>query len=140
MAIGERIHFFRTLRGMTQKYLGARLGFDEKSADVRIAQYESGTRSPKDNYLALLAETLGVSPLALSVPNIDSYDGLMHKIFMASRLQILMEKSVLALRSSITHPILSFLTTSLPGMSRQASFVKVKFRKKNMTNGVTTTP
>ena len=81
MAIGERIHFFRTLRGMTQKYLGARIGFDEKSADVRIAQYESGARSPKDNYLALLAETLGVSPLALSVPNIDSYDGLMHTLF-----------------------------------------------------------
>ena len=81
MAIGERIHFFRTLRGMTQKYLGARLGFDEKSADVRIAQYESGNRSPKDNYLALLADTLGVSPLALSVPNIDSYDGLMHTLF-----------------------------------------------------------
>ena len=76
MAIGERIHFFRTLRGMTQKYLGVRLGFDEKSADVRIAQYESGTRSPKDNYIALLADTLGVSPLALSVPDIDSYDGL----------------------------------------------------------------
>ena len=66
---------------MTQKYLGARLGFDEKSADVRIAQYESGARSPKDNYLALLADTLGVSPLALSVPNIDSYDGLMHTLF-----------------------------------------------------------
>ena len=49
MAIGERIHFFRTLRGMTQKYLGVRLGFDEKSADVRIAQYEShrGRNSPK---------------------------------------------------------------------------------------------
>ena len=59
MAIGERIHFFRPLRGMTQKYLGVRLGFDEKSADVRIAQYESGTRSPKDNYIALLADTLG---------------------------------------------------------------------------------
>ncbi len=81
MAIGERIHFFRTLRGMTQKYLGICLGFDEKSADVRIAQYESNTRCPKDNYLALLADTLGVSPLALSVPNIDSYDGLMHTLF-----------------------------------------------------------
>ena len=34
MAIGERIHFFRTLRGMTQKYLGMALGFPEKSADV----------------------------------------------------------------------------------------------------------
>ena len=27
MAIGERIHFFRLLRGMTQKYLGIALGF-----------------------------------------------------------------------------------------------------------------
>ena len=34
MAIGERIHFFRLLRGMTQKYLGMALGFPEKSADV----------------------------------------------------------------------------------------------------------
>ena len=40
MAIGERIHFFRTLRGMTQKYLGMALGFPEKSADVRLAQNE----------------------------------------------------------------------------------------------------
>ena len=27
MAIGERIHFFRLLRGMTQKYLGMAVGF-----------------------------------------------------------------------------------------------------------------
>ena len=38
MAIGERIHFFRLLRGMTQKYLGMTLGFPEKSADVRLAR------------------------------------------------------------------------------------------------------
>ena len=31
MAIGERIHFFRTLRGMTQKYLGMAVGFPERS-------------------------------------------------------------------------------------------------------------
>lgn len=35
MAIGERIHFFRLLRGMTQKYLGTAVGFPERSADVR---------------------------------------------------------------------------------------------------------
>ena len=45
MAIGERIHFFRLLRGMTQKYLGMALGFPEKSADVRLAQYETGSRT-----------------------------------------------------------------------------------------------
>ena len=39
MAIGERINFFRNMRGMTQKYLGMHVGFPEKSADVRLAQY-----------------------------------------------------------------------------------------------------
>ena len=52
MAIGERIHFFRTLRGMTQKYLGMALGFPEKSADVRLAQYENGSRTPKADVYA----------------------------------------------------------------------------------------
>ena len=41
MAIGERIHFFRIMRGMTQKYLGMLVGFPERSADVRLAQYET---------------------------------------------------------------------------------------------------
>ncbi len=31
MAIGERIHFFRIMRGMTQKYLGMLVGFPERS-------------------------------------------------------------------------------------------------------------
>ena len=30
MAIGERIRFFRNLRGMTQKYLGQVVGFPGK--------------------------------------------------------------------------------------------------------------
>ena len=78
MAIGERIHFFRLLRGMTQKYLGMALGFPEKSADVRLAQYETGSRTPKADLTAALAQVLDVSPHALSVPDIDSYVGLMH--------------------------------------------------------------
>ena len=81
MAIGERIHFFRTMRGMTQKYLGMLLGFPEKSADVRLAQYETGARTPKADLTASLANALGVSPLALSVPDIDSYLGIMHTLF-----------------------------------------------------------
>ena len=81
MAIGERIHFFRLLRGMTQKYLGMALGFPEKSADVRLAQYETGSRTPKTDLTAALAEVLDVSPHALSVPDIDSYIGLMHTLF-----------------------------------------------------------
>ena len=81
MAIGERIHFFRSMRGMTQKYLGQLMGFPEKSADVRLAQYETGTRTPKADLINSLANALDVSPLALSVPDIDSYLGLMHTLF-----------------------------------------------------------
>ncbi|MEI3163642.1 MAG: helix-turn-helix transcriptional regulator [Lachnospirales bacterium] len=81
MAIGERIRFFRNLRGMTQKYLGTVVGFPEKTADIRMAQYESGSRTPKADLTNKLAEVFGISPQALSVPEIDSYIGLMHTLF-----------------------------------------------------------
>ena len=51
MATGERIRHIRNLRGMTQKQLGMAIGFDEKTADIRIAQYESGTRTLKEKLL-----------------------------------------------------------------------------------------
>ena len=81
MAIGERIRFFRNLRGMTQKYLGQAVGFEEKNADVRTAQYESGKRTPKADLTKSLANVLDVSPHALDVPDIDSNIGLMHTLF-----------------------------------------------------------
>jgi len=66
---------------MTQKWLGIAIGFDEKTADVRMAQYESGTRTPKDNYVADIAGALSVSPKALDLPDIDTYVGLAHTLF-----------------------------------------------------------
>jgi len=81
MAIAERIHFFRNLRGLTQKALGLLLEFPESSADVRIAQYETGKRTPKDEVKADLAVHLGISALALTVPDIDTFEGLMHTLF-----------------------------------------------------------
>ena len=81
MAIGERIRFIRNLRGMTQKYLGQIIGFPEKTADIRMAQYESGTRTPKADITEALAQALSVSPNALSVPDIDTDIGLMHTLF-----------------------------------------------------------
>lgn len=81
MAIGERIRFFRNLCGMTQKYLGQVVGFPEKTADIRMAQYESGSRTPKADLTNKLAEVFDISPQALSVPDIDSYIGLMHTLF-----------------------------------------------------------
>ncbi len=81
MAIGERIRFIRNLRGMTQKWLGQAVGFPEKTADVRMAQYESGSRTPKEDLVKALANVLEVSPLALSIPDIDSDLGFIHTLF-----------------------------------------------------------
>ena len=81
MAIGERIRFFRNLCGMTQKYLGQVVGFPEKTADIRMAQYESVSRTPKADLTNKLAVVFDISPQALSVPDIDSYIGLMHTLF-----------------------------------------------------------
>lgn len=49
--IGERIGFFRRLHNYTQKELGKLLGFSDKTCDVRVAQYESGDRVPKEEML-----------------------------------------------------------------------------------------
>ena len=81
MATGERIRRIRNLRGMTQRQLGLAIGFDEKTADVRIAQYESGARTPKEKLLADIAAALNVSPRALDLPDMDSYVGLAHTLF-----------------------------------------------------------
>lgn len=81
MAIGERIRYFRNLRGMTLKILGVKVGINDKNADVRMAQYESGSRTPKGNLVNALAKALSVSPCALHVPDIDSSIGIIHTFF-----------------------------------------------------------
>lgn len=81
MAIGERIRLLRTLRGMTQRALGLAVGFPEKNAHIRVAQYESGARVPKAELTAVLAEVLHVAPQALQTPDIDTPVGLMHTLF-----------------------------------------------------------
>lgn len=81
MAIDERIWFFRNLKGMTQKYLGMQVGFLEQTPSIHIAQYESGSRTPKPELTKNLAKVFGVSTRALTIPDIDSYNGLMHTLF-----------------------------------------------------------
>ena len=76
MSPGRRIRHFRMLRGMTQKALGIAAGFPPETADIRIAQYESGARTPKHALLCALAEALGVSPSALDIPRIKSREAL----------------------------------------------------------------
>ena len=81
MAIGNRIKWFRNMRNLTQKELGAKVGFPFNATDVRIAQYESEKRIPKDDMVNKLAAILGVSPSAIKVPEIDTDIGVMHTLF-----------------------------------------------------------
>lgn len=81
MAIGKRIRFFRTLKNLTQKELGLKLRYPERAADVRVAQYESETRVPKEDTIEKLSYIFDVSPNALKVPDIDSDIGFMHTLF-----------------------------------------------------------
>ena len=74
MSPGRRIQHYRMLRGMTQKALGIAAGFPPATADIRIAQYESGARTPKHALLCTLAEALGVSPSALDIPHIKIHE------------------------------------------------------------------
>ena len=75
MKIGEKIKRVRLHRHMKQRELGELVGFTDGAAN-RIAQYESGARTPKHALLCTLAEALGVSPSALDIPRIKSREAL----------------------------------------------------------------
>ena len=62
MKQGKRLKTFRCHRNMTMKQLGMALGFDESTAAIRIAQYESDTRSPKPDVSHAMAKALNVHP------------------------------------------------------------------------------
>lgn len=81
MPVGERIRFFRRRKGMTLKQLGVEVGFPEPSAEVRVAQYEAGSRTPKEGCAGDIAQVLGVSPGALRVPDDTSPQGILHTLF-----------------------------------------------------------
>lgn len=63
MVLGNKIKRVRTFRGMTQRELGMQLGYREQSADVRVAQYESGYRVPKKSTLVQMAKILNINPI-----------------------------------------------------------------------------
>ena len=71
MAVGDRIKRVRNFRGMTMKELGMAVGFDEKSADVRIAQYENNSRKPKEELMRKIAAALDVSEAYLEDPTMN---------------------------------------------------------------------
>ena len=60
MTIGQKIRMFRKERHLTLRELGELAGFPNRG-DVRIAQYENGSRIPKNEILNRIASALGVT-------------------------------------------------------------------------------
>lgn len=81
MTVGERIKRVRNFRGITQKELDITIGFDEKRADIRVAQYESNTGTPKEGLLRKIAEVLEVDFRSLYEPTLYAAEDIMHSLF-----------------------------------------------------------
>lgn len=80
-SFGQRLKFVRRFRRLTQKELGILMGYSEKTADVRIAQYEKNARTPKADTVAKLAEVLNVSPAVFSQTICASRDDLLQSMY-----------------------------------------------------------
>ena len=81
MTTGERIKKIRIFRHMTMDELGAALGFEGKSMSVRIAQYESGVRVPKQDMLIRIAEALNCNYKALSDYSLGAAEDIIETLF-----------------------------------------------------------
>jgi len=75
--IGDRIRKYRKIRKATQ----LDLGYHVKLSDLRIGQYETGKRNPKETVINNIAQALDIEPTAIKNNDIDSIDGLLHILF-----------------------------------------------------------
>lgn len=80
-SLGAKIKRYRELRGFSQRELGIRCGFPAGSADVRIAQYESNKKIPRDDALEKIAHALEIDVNALFDTNILNDDAMYHVLF-----------------------------------------------------------
>ena len=77
MTIGEKIKIARTLRGFTQKELASLI----ELPDVRIRQYETNIRTPKDVQLQSIANALGVPFCFFNTHSLETKDDIMQTLF-----------------------------------------------------------
>ncbi|WP_051280556.1 helix-turn-helix domain-containing protein [Anaerovorax odorimutans] len=80
MSIGDKIKKIRIKRELTQKELGIDIGFSQATADVRIAQYESETRVPKEAILFKIANVLNVNLDYLMAPALTKTEEIIHTL------------------------------------------------------------
>lgn len=76
--LGKSIRKIRMRRNMTQRELANAAGLVESA----LRSYELGERSPKQNTLERIAETLDVAPACFDTYGIERYDELVHALFL----------------------------------------------------------
>lgn len=132
MAIGQRIKFFRNRKSFTQKQFGKALGFPDKTSDVRIAQYESEARIPRQELLKEMAQLLDVSTHAITIPDIDTDEGLMHTFF---ALEDMYDLSITEVDGK---PCLSPIFSSISSLSLEQALSAWLQHKKELNAGAIT--
>ena len=80
MTVGEKIKMIREFRGMTQKELGMELGFSPKTAQIRMAHYETGFRVPKKDVIIRLSDILRTDLFAFDTDNGSCFVQLMETL------------------------------------------------------------
>ena len=80
-SIGGKIKRIREHLGLTQKQLGLRCGFSENTADVRIRQYESNKKVPREKALKTLCYALEIEEHALSDADLLPNNAMYHALF-----------------------------------------------------------
>lgn len=80
-SIGGKIKRIREHRGWTQKELGVRCGFSESTADVRIRQYESNKKVPREKALKVIADALEIDDCSLYDADFLVKDRACHALF-----------------------------------------------------------
>lgn len=81
MTVGERIKMIRIFRKMTMDELGAALGFEGKNMSVRVSQYETGARIPREDMLLKLATALHCNYKAISEHSSGSAEDIIETLF-----------------------------------------------------------
>lgn len=77
MTSGQKIKELRQARNLSQKELGIMSGLSEPA----IRNYELGNRTPSPQQLEKIAAALNVSVYAISDPEIEDYNGVLHTLF-----------------------------------------------------------
>ena len=80
-SIGGKIKRIREHLGLTQKQLGQRCGFSENTADVRIRQYESNKKVPRETALKPLCYALEIEEPALFDADLLPNNAMYHALF-----------------------------------------------------------